>query len=509
MKFTIIKMKEFLRTYRQAPFLVVIFLIFLYSLVFSYFSINRLNNLHAHYYDLGIMDQVVYNTARGRILTMTHPDLAVIISRFAIHFDPIMALLAPFYLIHQTPVILLVAQSIILALGAWAVFLIAKKVLVKPWLAALFAFLYLNYYPMQLANLFDFHAVTFATTGLLFAFYFLAMRPLKSEKNNDLMGLILVLISLLAKENVSLLVVFLSVYLYFRHKKRKFYIILGAGSAVLFLFIAFQVIPFYNSASSFAMKYYDFRYPLALLRQLFSLNSIKYLLTVLYPLGFISLFAPVALLIAAPEFLLILLSANSNMRQMYFHYTALILPFVIISAIYGFNRLQQILPAFPKKIPVLAILLLAVSIFTTYRYAFKRYPLSRVNRQTLATVLYWRDKLADDQIKVASTGSIAPFFTEREYFYHFFFDPAYKQVGISPTQILANQTKYEKADYIIIRKSDVNLNDKLKSAYYNALKQNSAYQQVDDRNGIEVYVKNTRGYSGKFIRDPSAFRLFE
>ena len=110
-------------------FCIVFFIIF-----FSYLSIKRYQTLNSYYYDLGIMNQVVYNTSKGRFLEMTNQELKRNASRLAIHFDPILALFAPFYKIYEGPEILLIGQALILGLGAWAVCLISEKILKKKFL---------------------------------------------------------------------------------------------------------------------------------------------------------------------------------------------------------------------------------------------------------------------------------------------------------------------------------------------------------------------------------------
>ena len=143
-----------------------------FIVVFSYLSIKRYRTLNSYYYDLGIMNQVVYNTSKGRFLEMTNQDLKKNVSRLAIHFDPILAIFAPFYKIYEGPEVLLIGQALILGLGAWAVFLISEKILKKKFISMIFALSYLFYFPVQRAVIFDFHAVTLATTFLLFALYF-------------------------------------------------------------------------------------------------------------------------------------------------------------------------------------------------------------------------------------------------------------------------------------------------------------------------------------------------
>lgn len=95
-------------------------LIVLYIAVFSYLSVARYLSFGSHYYDLGIMDQVVFNTSEGRTLRMTNPEIAQNTSRFSVHFDPLLVTLAPLYKIVDSPINLLVAQTVVLGLGGLA-----------------------------------------------------------------------------------------------------------------------------------------------------------------------------------------------------------------------------------------------------------------------------------------------------------------------------------------------------------------------------------------------------
>src|SRR3989339_1013013 len=120
--------------------------IIIFVITFSYLSIRRYQTLNSYYYDLGIMNQVVYNTSHGRFLEMTNQDLKKNVSRLAIHFDPILAVFAPFYQFYEGPEVLLIGQAIIMGLGALAVFLIAQKELKRNLISLMFALSYLTYF---------------------------------------------------------------------------------------------------------------------------------------------------------------------------------------------------------------------------------------------------------------------------------------------------------------------------------------------------------------------------
>ena len=131
----------------------------------------------------------------------------------AIHNDILLAFMAPFYFIYSGPETLLVIQTIILALGAWAIFLIAKKVFEKEKkeshrtgicdrISPLF--------PMQRANIFEFHAVTLATTTLLFMFYFWLVKRYR-------LSFLFFILSIFAKEQVALTTLFIGIYILYKN----------------------------------------------------------------------------------------------------------------------------------------------------------------------------------------------------------------------------------------------------------------------------------------------------
>jgi len=469
--------------------LISVFLMSGYIFIFSYLSIVRFLSLGAHYYDLGIMDQTVYNTSQGRILELTHPDTALQISRFAIHFDPILALFAPFYRIYSSPIVLLVGQSIILGLGGLAVLLIAMKMLKSKLLSLVFLFLYLNYYPLQLSNMFDFHAVTIATTTLLFAFYFLVLTPLKNKLHNTILGIIFIFLTLLTKESAGLTILALCAYLYIVKKEKRQYLLLGLFASLFFIFTVFVIIPHFAQGQSFALNYYDYHHPFSLLRWLFSLRSIIYIIRLALPFGLLSLLSPLQFMITIPELFLNLLSSNNNMRALYYHYTALITPFIAISAIYGMHKIIPYINRFSKGKEVIGVMLISLSIYFNISSGYTNFTSYVVNKSLLNRILYWQYLLKNDQIKVSTTGSIAPFFTQRQYLYNFFFDPSYQTLGQSKDMIQNTMKNYTLADYVIIYKKDIYPGDELRAQFYRDLRMNKKFKIVENNGDFEVYIK--------------------
>ena len=130
----------FIQKYRFEIILTAVIVAFI--AVFSHIAIERYKNLWSHYYDLGIMNQVVFNTSRGWLLEMTNQEFQRNLSRFAIHFDPLMIIFAPLYLIFPSPVVLLVGQIIFVSLGAIGVYALSLH-LTKDKAAGLFLQLFI------------------------------------------------------------------------------------------------------------------------------------------------------------------------------------------------------------------------------------------------------------------------------------------------------------------------------------------------------------------------------
>lgn len=480
--------------------LIVWLFIAAYIIYFSYFAILRMHTLYASYFDLGIMNQTVYNTYRGittldggRILEMTNPFGPEQMKRMAIHNDILLALLAPFYFLFAGPETLLVLQSVILALGALAIYLIAKKIFFKiPYgrlLALVFTIAYLLYPPMQRANQFDFHAVTLATPLLLFMVYFYLSRRYS-------LSFLFFIFSLLSKEQVALTTAFFGGFLLFleqrsRSRNYKLPLIMVAVSIGWFLFTMLAVIPFYRGENHFALKYYGefgdspfsvivgvLKQPNVIFTYLLESETLEYIANLLGPLGFLSFLSP-WLYVASPEFAVNILSNSNNMQNLYYHYQAVLQPFIFLSALFGVNLILKLTKKFGKTIPfVLMILILTCTIY----YSYLTGPLPYAENKEVHPFKYpqveasdvrvWADKLKDEKIIVSATGQLSPFFTSRRYFYIF-------------------SDRYSLADYVLIRLNEVyNYPEKHELIpIYEKLKEDYNYKLIYKKNRLEVYKR--------------------
>jgi len=327
--------------------IVLVLMIAVYIMYFSSASFLRYDNFFTGRFDLGNMDQTVWNTIHGRIFKITDPNGTDIISRLAFHADFLLILISPLYLIWSHPKMLLILQSVVLGFGALFVYLISKNVLKNKNIPLVFSFTYLLNPSLQFSNLYDFHPVTLATTFLLGAFYFL------KEKKYLWMLTFLILASL-SKEQIWVIASLFGIYLFFVDKKKLIGVLITIFSLGIFYYLIAKAIPMASGAQHFALSYYsDFgESPLVIIRNIFlspgkiietflHKEQLIYLIRIFFPLGFLSLFYPMILVFSLPDFFINLLSNNSQLREIYYQYTAAITPFIFISAIYGVSILKK------------------------------------------------------------------------------------------------------------------------------------------------------------------------
>jgi len=214
------------------------------TILFGALALLRHWTFHSTASDLAVFDQVMWNTVHGRFMESTislarcEPH-----SFFGDHFSPALLLLVPPYALFPHPETLIVAQTISLALGAWPIYLLARRSLPTSaqrlvWVAA-----YLLSAPLSFIALYDFHEITLAVAPLGFAMYFLATRRTVP------MVLCLVL-ALLAKEEVALIGVGFGVALAFQGRWRSSAVVI-AGSLVAFVVTLQVIIPAFAAGAPY------------------------------------------------------------------------------------------------------------------------------------------------------------------------------------------------------------------------------------------------------------------
>ncbi|HET9887952.1 MAG TPA: DUF2079 domain-containing protein, partial [bacterium] len=322
-------------------------------LLMSWISIRRHESFSSSAYDLGIVDQAVWNAAAGRDLQSSIMGYHF----FGEHFAPILYALVPFYEIAPEVRVALIFQSFALAIAAIPIFLLARRIL-GPLAASGFVLLYCAYTPARNVNLFDVHEIAFATPILLFACWFL-------ETRRNVALAMACFLALLCKEEIGLVVAGMGIYLFWVRRERAW----GAAFFILgFAWIAaavLVVIPhFRGTGYAFVDRYASIgRTPAEVLKTLlthpwipfvkiFEPGRLKYIVEMFGPLSFLSFAAPAQLLLGAPTFFLSILSDQPAQYSTTFHYTAPLTPFVFYSAIHGCANLVRLAARLPALLRI-------------------------------------------------------------------------------------------------------------------------------------------------------------
>jgi uncharacterized membrane protein len=330
-----------------------------YGVGFAALSVLRHRAFVTGRFDLGNMVQAVWWTAHGHPLRMTNLH-GQQISRLAAHVDPILGVFGPLWWIWPSPDLLLVTQALAVASGAWPVFLLARKHLGSSRAALGFGLAYLLYPATGWLTLNEFHPVSLATPLLLFAFWYL--------DNDRLLPFGLCAVAAAAcKEEIGLVAAGFGIWYALARRRRL------AGMAIAVLGVAWSaiaigvVIPHYHATgeSDFYGRYSEvggsaagivkttFTHPLRIAEAAFGTRDLHYLLELVAPLAGLCLLAPLVLVAALPELAINLLSATPTQTSIHFHYTAGLIPPLVIGAVFGAKRLSR------WALPVAVVVVLA------------------------------------------------------------------------------------------------------------------------------------------------------
>ena len=391
---------------------------------FIFVSFLRHDNYFSLRLDLGNMDQTVWNVLHGHGFTLTDPMGTAQESRLAVHADFMLILLAPFYLIWSNPKMLLIIQTIVLALGAIPLYLLARKVLRNNFVASLFGVAYLLYPTVQLNTLHDFHATSITTTCLLFAYWFFVTE-------NPVWFTVFAVFAALGKEQFWVIVAMLGIAWAFKPRFRTFGIAFAAVSAAVATLLFWKFIPSVTPGKHYwALMYLsDYggsireiltaiaKHPSAAIASAFARDRLLYYFQLLTPVSFLSLAAPITLIYALPNLGINVLSNNNLMRMIDYQYTSGITPWIFISAIYGFAALSKRIPI--KTLSYVVAVCVVVSV-----YAWGELPFGPHSRfwffHTIQPEKVTMDAVAASiptKASVSATNNIGAHFSEREFLY--------------------------------------------------------------------------------------------
>ncbi len=339
---------------RILSWLIVLAAIALFIVLVGQHTLVRYQTYRAQAFDLGNMDQAVWNTLHGHPFRFTNRSLDWYgpPTRLGIHVEPILLLIAPLYLIHSGPETLLVLQTVALAFGALPLYLLGRRRLpAAPLLAAVIACAYLVAPTLLGEALWDFHAVALATPLLL-----LALWALDAERYVWFVAA--ALLATLTKEDVALSLVPLGLFIViWRGRPRLGWLV--AGLSVAWVAVCFGVIlPHFDGGASGGNNYW-YRYAwlgaspakaalnvlsrpwLPIAGVLADPGKLGYLATLLRTGGGLGLLSPALWICALPELAVNILSTHEEQYSGFFQYNAVLLAYLMGATVYGAAALSS------------------------------------------------------------------------------------------------------------------------------------------------------------------------
>lgn len=312
-----------------------------YALGFAFITVTRHWTLATHALDLGYYVQLVWSMSVGRGPRVSLPEMHA----WGDHLSPIMWAFVPAFWLLPGPPTLLVAQAAILALGAPAVYLLARRRLGDERVAALWALLYLVNPSLHGMNVRDFHAAALAVPLLLWAF-------VAADAGRALLFVGALVLVLATREDAALAVIGVGLWLAFGRRQW----LVGAATAVgafavLWADLKWVIPAFRGEPYSHLARYEAFGrslgeilagivlHPLRTLARIATPDRLVYLLAMLLPLGLLPLLGPAELAGALPALTQNLLSRDPVLFHHRTPYQSFVLPFLLLAAIAGTARL--------------------------------------------------------------------------------------------------------------------------------------------------------------------------
>ena len=334
-----------------APGLAALFAVWLGAL-----SLMRHQSLQTYGCDLGIFDNVLWNTVHGHFLH------SAVLNRhfFGEHASPILLGLAPLYALWQDARMLLLVQAAALAWAALPLYRMAARQL-GPAAGLAVLFLYFSYVPLQGLYLFDFHEVALALPLLAYATEHLT-------RDHPRRMLLFLGLALLCKEELALTIVaFGLVLLLFPRSagplpatascapRRRLGLFLVLAGIATFLWLTVWLVPAFRQAP---FPYVD-RYshlgnglsgiawtaltePGRVLETIGEPAKDLYLQGLFSPVLYLNWLNPAAVLLLLPTVARSLLSNHGPQYSIYFHFLGPLVPFVFYGLAAGLGWLLRL-----------------------------------------------------------------------------------------------------------------------------------------------------------------------
>lgn len=404
-----------------------ILIIAVYSVIVfaSMVKINlfRYDNFDMGKFDLGNMTQMSWYSLRGQFMYLTDYFGSNVPRWSMSHVDPILLIFLPIFFLFPHPLTLVFSQNLLIILGAFLIYLIGVLKTKNKFFSLFVSLAYLSYPATGFVLAWTgYHGVSPA----IFFFLFFIYLVFKYQEEDKKLGfweyfklILLLVITLSGKEQISLYFVLVGVYMFFRTSYRKLGIFVSVFSLIWFALCFFVIIPnnahyriesfekFANelgiskeevpnlySSNYFLARYSEFGNSYSEIISNMILNPVKTasiflsgdkidnLYYTFGPLMYLPFLMPLFLVISGPDFLINYSTTQGGIgtSEIYNHRISMIIPVLFISIVLGVAFLKKFLNYFFDKkridisISILGFLIFANCLYFSY-YVGERNPI--------------------------------------------------------------------------------------------------------------------------------------
>jgi len=181
--------------------ILVLFILFFFVLFYTYLSLLRYNSFQTHVFDFGLEHQVVHFTSKGELFYSS----VEVDNYLGDHISFLILPLSLIYKIFPSVITIFFVQSLMLSIAAYGVYLISIHILKRFYISFIITLMYLLFLGNSGLVLFDYHPVALGLPFLTFGTLFFI-------KKNYNLGIFLLIVAALAKEEIGLYLFSISLY---------------------------------------------------------------------------------------------------------------------------------------------------------------------------------------------------------------------------------------------------------------------------------------------------------
>ncbi len=312
------------------------------TMSFAAYSIDRYHSYRSTAMDFAFFDQIVWNTSEGRWFETSF----VPYNFMGQHVEPVLLVFALLYRVTPAPEWMLIVQALSAGIAAVFLYLLARQRLSRRWLSALVAASFLLSPMLHAVMAFDYHSEALAP---MFVFGGLAL--LFSGRAR--VGLVVLLGTLTLKEDAALLLVGLSLPLWFSAFKRQALTLAIAGIVWIVVVVGIVMPAIRGEESDLDQRYTHLGVgasgmisgmiadPIAAMSYAAGDDQRQSAFRLMLTEGGIPLLAPTSLVAALPVAALQFLSSHPSQQALRLQYGAQVLPIVLFATIEGLRRVEQ------------------------------------------------------------------------------------------------------------------------------------------------------------------------